>query len=260
MVLERQEKYNLKKRKDMGFENCFITSLMPLAERLIIKMKYRYCAYNAEHYATGLRRESVSGHLKWDSPARQDAIIVETLFGVDPTEKMNVICEKLDKVQLQPERFNDIGDNIAVRKVTYVEKAQKNGCEIDMEARTYTLFACTQVGDEIEVYAPRMQAMRTHSRDIPMEIKIDIYPSEREVVRFVFQRRVEQTGFYVFDFSKVEENTISSYRDGSLVYRVGESIVIPITRQMILSKKIYVKTKIKPIIESKSEGITLMEE
>lgn len=76
-----------------------------------------------------------------------------------------------------------------------------------------------------------------------------------EVRRGFLGRRIElqETGFYSIEFPATGT---AGYNDGDLVYYVNK-LQIPITRQMIETKVIYVKTDTKPDIRTENKGLSL---
>ena len=59
-------------------------------------IKYEYCAPDPKHYAADLRLDSHGGVLQWVSGRGQDVLIVQTAFGVNPIEKMDIICAEME--------------------------------------------------------------------------------------------------------------------------------------------------------------------
>lgn len=117
-------------------------------------MRYTFCPADPVWYATDLRLDAARGMLQWTGGRGQDALLVRTPYGVDPETMTDALCAALEQTELREGRFTEVlSDSLpsgtAARLVSALERAKRNGCPIDGQARTYTVFACRTVpGDE----------------------------------------------------------------------------------------------------------------
>ncbi|MEF2955186.1 MAG: hypothetical protein U0O33_11930 [Blautia sp.] len=216
-------------------------------------MKYQYVPYDGAFYATMLRRDVNSGNLMWDNAKGRSVLVVQCPYGDNPFEKVREICNALEKTELEPDNFIEVLPDIWTRMVTAVQKVREKGCPMRGEASTYAIFCCEEKEDVCILYAP--QTEKKSKIDIPAEISAIIKKETVEVRKGFLSRRTEQvdTGFYSINFPN---GGIPGYYDGDLMYFVGK-LQIPITRQMLENKKIYIKTNIKPDIKSTNRGLNL---
>ena len=91
--------------------------------------------------------------------------------------------------------------------------------------------------------------------DITAEMTITIRKETIEVRKGLFGRKTEiqDSGFYSVEFPSTG---VVGYNDGDLVYYVNK-LQIPITRQMLDNKIIYLKTNTKPDIRAENKGLNL---
>ena len=136
--------------------------------------------------------------------------------------------------------------------VTASEKARNNGCSINGEASTYTVFGCVSEGDVTKIFEPKNQAMISSNFDVPLEMHISI--NKETKIEGFFKKREVDTGYYRLMLpSELSEN----YMDGSLSYIIDE-FSIPITRKMLEQGNVYIKSPVRPEIVSNNKGLRLV--
>lgn len=219
-------------------------------------MRYQYCPNHADRYATNLRRERGTRNLKWDNARGQDVLLVQTPFECGAEALMEELCPLMEQTVLQTDKYTEIKPGVWVRFVTAADKARMNGCPINTEASTYSIFACRVEEGVCSIYAPQEnQAMISAYCSIPMQIHVDIKEQTRtEALLGFINRRTVLTGYYVISFPR---DIAGGYRDGDLVCRVG-GLDIPLTRQMLELGSVYVKTERRPEVVSTNKGLELV--
>ncbi len=214
-------------------------------------MRFECRPNSPEHFATNLRRENSTGNLIWDSAQGQDALIVQTAFGVSPVERIEEICETMSKSELSGNAYTEILNDVCIRYVSAAEKARNRGCALNGEASTYTVFACSRGTDVCLVYKTQDQSVISVKCDIPMRIHVDI---EQQTIRkgWLHKRDIE-TGFFALRFP---DHLASTLTDADLTYKLGD-LEIPITREMAKARTVYVKSETKPQLVSKNKGFMI---
>lgn len=215
-------------------------------------MHYEYCPNNPERYATGLRRDFHTKNLMWDSARGQDAVIVQTPFGTSAVEQMKEICQRLEEIAVIPDQYTELFGGVWIRFVTAAEKARNSGCPLNGEASTYTVFSCHVNKEVTQIYEPMNQAMISASCDIPLEVHIELKKEVR--IEGIIRKKEVETGFYCMIFPAGMGN---GYVNGTLKYQIG-AFEIPITKEMLEQRTVYVKTQIQPIMFSDNEGMRLV--
>lgn len=215
-------------------------------------MRYQYCPNDPVRYATNLRREQGTRILKWDNARGQGVLLVQTPFECSAEDIMEELCEIMGRTVLQTDKYTEVKPGIWVRFVTAANKARMNGCPINTEASTYSVFSYSTEAGVCSIYAPqRNQAMISAYCSIPMQIHVDV--REETKTEGLFIKKVVRTGYYTLTFP---QDLAGGYRDGDLVLRVG-SLEIPVTRQMLEQGQAYVKTNLRPDIVSRNKGLEL---
>ena len=221
-------------------------------ERKCKNMQYEYHNFNPERYATALRYDSKVKRLVWDCAGGQDVLIIQTPYGVNPVDEIQKICEKLTTIQLDRSEFRMIYEGVWGRIVTAADRVLQQGCPLNGEASTYTVFSYEIEDDHFKIFAPQNQAMITSSCDIPIEIQITVKCTTRQE-GFIHKRQVP-TGFYSIVFpTHISRN----YMDGDIYYMV-QNMQIPITKKMLENQTIYIKTNEKPVVKSRNRGLRLI--
>lgn len=214
-------------------------------------MKFECRPNDPERFATNLRRENTTGNLIWDSAQGQDALIVQTPFGVSPTERIEEICEAMSRCELYDNAYTEVMNNICVRYVSATEKARSRGCVLNGEASTYTVFACSRDAGVCYVHKAQDQSVISVKCDIPLRIRVEI---QKQTIRKGFIcKRIIETGFYVLRFP---DCLAGSLTDGDLAYGIGD-FEIPVTRAMAKAGTVYVKSETKPKLIPKNKGFML---
>lgn len=219
-------------------------------------MRFECCGNNPEMYATNLRQNKNSKKLMWDSTNGADALIVQTAYG----EAVNIeaLCqrleEKIEAVEMLQGKYVRVLPTVWCRYISSVEKAKGNGCAINGEPATYTVFACvfdrdTGVG---KIYESQNDGMIKPCCDIQVQYHVDVI-KEMET-KGLFRKHEVETGFYSLYF---QEASCGGYMDGDLVYRVAD-FEVPITKEMFGRKKVYVRTTEAPEIRSNNKGLCLL--
>lgn len=217
-------------------------------------MRYQYCPNNPERYATNLLRQRGTRNLTWEGARGLDVLLVQTPFEQRAEPMMEELCRRMEHINLQPNKYTEVKPGVWVRFVTAADKARMNGCPINTEASTYTVFCCFTQGEVCSIYAPQgNQAMISAYCSIPMQIHVDMWEQERTEGLF-FNRRVVKTGYYIISFP---QEFATGYRDGDLACRVGE-LDIPVTKQMLEQGEVYIKADRKPEVHSVNKGLELV--
>lgn len=225
-------------------------------------MKCKCCKNDTDRYATNLRREAQSPNLIWDSARGQDVLIVQTSYGQDAATKMDELREALDQkwaalntTDQLPKQFTEVLTGVWVCYVSAADKVRNNGCRLHGEASTYTVMSCFLDGETLCIYLPPVvqdltQAMISPICNIPLNVNVTVERETVEVRRW-FRTRVEETGFYCVSFGEKVED---SYRDGNMIYQIGE-FKIPVTRDMIKQRTVYIKSEVRPKFSETSKGL-----
>lgn len=217
-------------------------------------MRYQYCPNDPERYTTNLLRERGTRNLRWESARGQDALLVQTPFEQRAEPMMEELCRLMERAVLPPDKYTELRPGVWVRFVTAADKARMNGCPINTEASTYTIFSCLTQGDLCSIYAPQgNQAMISSYCSIPMQIRVEMWEETRTEGPF-FHRRTVPTGFYVISFP---QEFAAGYHNGDLSCRVGD-LEIPVTKQMLEQGLVYVKTDRRPELHSVNRGLELV--
>lgn len=217
-------------------------------------MRYQYCPNNPDRYATNLLREQGTRNLTWESARGQDVLLVQTPFEQRADGLMEELCRLMEQFPPLPGKYTEIKPGVWVRFVTAADKARMNGCPINTEASTYSIFSCFTQEDVCSIYAQQEnQAMISAYCSIPMQIHVDMWEQER-TEGVLFKKRVVKTGYYIISFP---QEFAAGYRDGDLACRVGE-LDIPVTKQMLEQGYVYLWTDRKPEIYSVNRGLELV--
>ncbi len=215
-------------------------------------MRYVYCPPDPKHYAADLHLNTEGTALQWACGRGQDVLLVRTPYGQDAEAGMEALCASLGEEPLPEGRFTETGE-IGIRPVSALERVRSNGCPLDGEARTYTVFACVTEGDTCRVFSCKTRSVSPPRCDVPMRIPVEITAVMSS--RGLFRKNAEPTGFYRIAFPQPCD---SNYADGDLVYRIGD-FRVPITRRMFEAGAVYVKTLARPGAESHKAGLELLE-
>lgn len=214
-------------------------------------MRYECYPNDPDRFATNLRRDNRTKNLIWDSAKGQDAIIVQTPFGQSAVSKLDKICESLNTMKELTNKFVEVLDGVWVCYVSATNKARNNGCVLNGEASTYTVFSCCLEGDVVKIYKPQDQAMISSNIDVPLEIHVDI--TKDTVYEGFFRKREVETGFYCVSFPSELGN---GYMDGSLSYQI-DGFEIPVTKEVIMQGTVYIKTDVRPVLVPKNRGLRI---
>ena len=215
-------------------------------------MQYQYCPNDPQQYATNLRRNAGTKNLIWDSAGSQEVLIVQTPFGKSPLKEMEKICAQLTRASPKPGQYTQVGIGVWACVVSMIEMAKNNGCPLNTEASTYSVFSCKKEGEVCQIYAPRDQAMISPFCDVPMEIKVWVRQQMRE--EGFFKKVQVPTGFFEIHLPR---EAASGYVDGDLGYESG-GFKIPITKRMMEQGTIYIKTEKRPELISCNKGLILI--
>ena len=217
-------------------------------------MRYRYCPNSADWYATNLRQDRGTGNLTWDNNRGQDVLIVQTPFEYNAENLMEELCQLMEEAVLQTDSYTEVKTGVWVRFVTAADKARmNNGCPINTEASTYSVFACCTEGNVCSIYAPQKnQAMISAYYSIPMQIHVDIQEQIR--TEGFIKKKVVKTGYYTLSFP---QDIAAGYHNGDLVCRVA-GLDIPLTQQMLERGSVYIKTEHRPQVISTNKGLELI--
>ncbi len=215
-------------------------------------MKYEYTPNDPKRFSTNLRYDLKTKNLIWDNASGQNVIIVQTPFGESAVSRIEEICVALEKVMVYPNKYIEVLSNIWVRFVTIQDKAKNNGCPLNGEASTYTVFSYEIKGNITAIFAPKSQAMISSSCDIPLELHAEINRIKKQ--KGFFLKHEIDTGFYSITFSS---DISSSYIDGSIQYMIND-FMIPITKLMLMQGTIYIKTEVRPVLISNNIGIKVV--
>lgn len=217
-------------------------------------MKYNYCPYDQNYFATNLHLDGGTKRLVWDSARGQDVLLIQTPYGQNATERIEDICTVLENRELEEGKFVEVLSNIWVRYITATEKARENGCVLNGGASTYSVFGVfiDKENDVCNIYAPTNQAMISPFCDVPSEIHLDTERVER--MEGLFKKKAVFSGFYRIVFPS---EMPAGYMDGDLQYIIN-GFSVPITREMFQTKSAYVKTSVKPEIKSVKNGLRVI--
>ena len=219
-------------------------------------MKFECCGNNLGIYATNLRQNKSSKKLTWDSSNGADALIVQTAYGeaVEMGELCRGLEEKIEKIEMLQGKYVRILPTVWCRYISSIEKAKSNGCTINGEPATYTVFACVfdrNTGSG-KIYESQNDGMIKPCCDIQVQFHIDVI-KELEI-KGLFRKHEVDTGFYSLNFPEV---SYGGYMDGDLFYCVA-GLEVPITKEMFERRKVYVKTAEEPEVKSKNKGLCLL--
>ena len=143
-------------------------------------MKYECRPADREHYAASLSLDPQSERLTWDVLPGQDSLLVQTPYGVDPSNEPETLQELLNRVcgARPPEgRFYELRARVSARYVSADEKAREQGCRANGEACTYTVFPCVVTGDVCAAYlAGGRDSLSSPRFDAPMNIRVAVAP------------------------------------------------------------------------------------
>lgn len=215
-------------------------------------MQFLFCPNDRDQFATNLRRDNMSKNLNWDNTRGQDVVIVQTAFGEDAVDIIDEICKALSNIELYSNQYMEVMNGVWVRYVSASDKARNKGCPLNGEASRYTVFSCSSGGSTCKVYKPKDQSMISAFCDIPLEIHIEV-GKETRIEGFIRKSEIE-TGFYHIVFPIGLSN---GYINGNLCYKINE-FILPITREMVEQKCVYVKSEIRPCIISNNKGLRLI--
>ncbi len=214
-------------------------------------MRYIYLPTNPEHYATGLRRDAERGTLRWDNANGQDTLLIQTPFGKKASDYMESLCREMPEFQIREDQYVEVLDRVWVRYISAATKAKSNGCPLNGEACTYTVFACDTYGDECRIYAPQQAAMISPSCDIPIQVKARV--SELKRTEGLFRKREVPTGLFRI---QLETDADPERIGDGMQYSTG-GLSIPITARMCEQGTFYIKSNEKPTVQSLNPGIRL---
>lgn len=215
-------------------------------------VKYEYNPNDPKRFSTDLRYDLKTKNLIWDNASGQNVMIVQTPFGESAVSRIEEICVALEKIMIYPNKYIEVLSNIWIRFVTIQDKAKNNGCPLNGEASTYTVFSYEIKGNITAIFAPKNQAMISSSCDIPLELHAEVKRMKKQE-GFFFKREID-TGFYSITFST---GISSGYIDGSIQYKIND-FVIPVTKLMLIQGTIYIKTDVRPVLVSNNIGIKLV--
>ncbi|MBQ9347832.1 MAG: hypothetical protein IJT94_10950 [Oscillibacter sp.] len=238
-------------------------------------MQYTFCPADPVWYATDLRLDVRRGMLQWTGGRGQDALLLRTPYGVDPDAMMDNLCAALARTDLREGRFTELlptrgtgsgtasggspgpgrgsggaelPSGTAARLVGALEKAKHNGCPLDGEARTYTVFACRTEGERRFLYGHQRGEISSPRCDVPLRLKVKV---EAVKPRGLFVRR--DAGYYRISFPP---DCPEGCQDGDLEYWVDD-FAVPVTRRMIAAGAVYVRTDLRPRMVSRAAGLAL---
>lgn len=216
-------------------------------------MRCKCLSNDPEKFATNLRRTVQTKNLTWDNANGQDVIIVQTPFGESAVSILDDICKALNGIEVPSDSFAKILDGVWVRYVSAADKVKNNGCPLNGEASSYTVFSCCREKDVLKVYRPQEQAMSKPTVDIPLEINAKVTRDAVKKGFGPFQKSVE-TGFYCISFPRELED---KYMEGSLSYRIN-GFEIPVTKKMFSQGMVYVESSVQPELVPKNRGLKII--
>ena len=223
-----------------------------------MKIKYLEESNNNDNIVGGL--QCCNNKLQWDeSSANCFVLIVQTVYGVDATTKMDKVVEALESMDDFPNTFtrvenNEIGNKLYIRFVHPKEYKNNRGISIIDKASRYTIFGCNKEEDTWFINDTNKLRMNVKYVDVKDDVTIKVNKCFKEEKHLFKTKRVE-TGFYSIEFS---EDINSRYYGNQIVYsfkNLDKGFEIPITEQMIKNKKFYVKSNIEPCFYTKNNGV-----
>lgn len=214
-------------------------------------MKYKFCDYDITKYATDLRKDSNSSNLMWDNAKGQSVMIIQTSFGENPLDQIDEICDRLEKMTIKENEFNEVFTCVWIRFVTAADKSRFSGCPLNGGASTYTVLSYDMLENVCNIYAPQDPNITSYQCNIPLEVTIKI--EEIKSKPFFFSKE-QPTGFYEITFP---HNMLLAYKEGDLILENG-SLQIPINYKMINRRTIYVKADKHPKIISRNKGLKVL--
>ncbi len=217
-------------------------------------IQYQYCPHHPQYFATNLRQDRMTGNLIWDHARGQGTLLVQTPFGQIPTDKMEEICQAMGRTTLHPDKFTQVLANIWVRFMSAAEQVRCNGCPLNGEASTYTVFCYALEGDSYQIYAPQTSVMLQATYDVPLNIHGEVAP-HYTTSGGIFRKKEVFSGFYTLYFPN---GYVGGYQDGDLVYAIN-GLEIPITQAMLKQVCVYIQASDRPPeILSKNKGLKLI--
>lgn len=214
-------------------------------------MAYILNEYKEEFDSSNLRLKN-DNRLDWEGSSGVDYLLLQ--FAFDEELDYEKICRRLeDGANGYTERFVELYSGVYVKYVSSIEKVRNGGCYINSKGCRYIVLSIRKIGDDYNLYKPNPDRLRESICDAPLSIDINIREEELIVKTGIFSK--ETTIFYAINFVPYFER---GYTDGDLCYSVrlfdNSTIEIPITKEMIDAKTVYVK-KYKPMIGSKNSRL-----
>lgn len=215
-------------------------------------MKYKCYPHDPDFYATDLRKDRHTNRLTWNNARGQDVLIVQTAFDVKAADLLDELCVALNNNKQPLSDYVEVMNGVWVCYVSAADKARNNGCRLNGEASTYTVFACQKDGEICKIFRSRDQSMISQSCNIPLEVHVTV--QKVTYVEGFFRRREVDTGFYMMSF---RSGLSAEYSDGSLCYRV-DHLEIPVTQEMLKQQYVYIKSNDRPVPFVKGKGLEIV--
>lgn len=223
-------------------------------------MRYILKEYDNRYYCNNINVSS-SGHIQWNCSNEVDTLVVSVAIGsVDIRNIRRFIenlCNHLNRYaeNISHYEYTNIGDNMYAKHLTLLEKSTNNGTQIYIPGRSYLVIAIRQEDDCINVYLPNDNDYSIY-KESSLVISYHVSEGHYELEERLF-RKPREAGYYKISFFP---EFSSGYIDGLIYYRI-ENVRMPITRQMIDNKDIYIY-KLKPnmqapVVESASPQVIL---
>ena len=235
-----------------------------------MSITYQCVAQDAYHYAQALTLDANGKRLMWETLPGQGSLLVQTPYGRDPIRcrdeadapsKFDEFSKMLmDSCPTIPEgSFQRLNNGFWVRYVSAPERVRNDGCLLNGEACTYTVFPCDYNATRFQctVYVSHGRSfMAAPYCDVPMKLRIAVAPAETYSKRFFFSKpQKDPLEFYAILF---KTHCGKSYQDGDIEYCVDERWRIPITRKMFHQQTIFVRTRRKPTFRVCNAGFELI--
>lgn len=222
-------------------------------------MLYTYAPGRPDRFATNLLSDRQRNRLTWDSSGGQEVLILQTPFGYNGGSSagelcgedgsiIECVCRRLCSMTPEAQAYTEVFPGVWVRFVTPAERA-RHGCPMHGEACVYSVYACDRDGDRCVVYAPGQQAMISPFCSVPMEIHIEA-EADAETRRVLFSKIERPTGFYKVRFP---DSLLDGFAERTLWMRVN-GVELPVTRRMVETGTVYVKTDSRPTFRSDNKG------
>lgn len=219
---------------------------------------YTYVDFNPACWANNIRTNTAGGKytLKWDAAPACGFLLFKCDPGKDIEDRMDDLCKILTDMN-----FIGSNDYTEIDKGIFVKTLPVGRKEVIVsDSGRYYVFACKEENGVYKVYAPPTGGMGEYYTDVIVKLEMHITVGEykEEIVEGLFRRRTvfKPSGYYYVRFS--DDLDVTRYIDGD-VYYVAHGVRIPITRAMIEQNEIYIKTDIRPELETDKDFLEVIE-